>query len=238
MRPANKCNGMVYDAEGRLLVCEHSTSALVRESGGEREVLASHYRGLELNSPNDVITRSDGAIYFTDPWYGRREPHGVARERELGFQGVYLVPPGGGDPRLLVAEDEFDMPNGLCLSPDESLLYVNDTPNARIRVYDVEDDGSLANGRVFLDGIGDGDATRGGVVDGMKCDERGDVWVSGPGGVWVIDPGGEHLGVVEIPEVVGNLAWGEDGWRTLFVAACTSVYRVDTKVASTRLPYH
>ena len=237
MNPANKCNGMVYDAEGRLLVCEHSTSTLVRETpDGEREALATHYGGKELNSPNDVITRSDGTIYFSDPWYGRMPVFGVERERELGFQGVYMIPPGG-EIELVVGEDEFEMPNGLCFSPDESLLYINDTPNGRIRVYDVAADGSLSNGRLFLGDIGDGEVDHG-APDGMKCDERGNIWVTGPGGVWVIDPAGEHLGVIEVPEVVGNLAWGGAGWRTLFVPSSTSVYSIETKVASARLPYH
>jgi len=237
MRPANRCNGMVYDAQGRLLVCEHSTSSLVRESGDEREAIATHFRGKELNSPNDVITRSDGTIYFSDPWYGRMPVFGVERERELGFQGVYKLPAGGGDLELVVGEDEFEMPNGLCFSPDESLLYINDTPNARIRVYDVAADGSLANGRLFLDEIGDGEVDHG-APDGMKCDERGNIWVSGPGGVWVINAAGEHIGVIEVPEVVGNLAWGGAGWRTLFIPSSTSLYRIETKVASAPLPYH
>jgi gluconolactonase len=237
MNPANKCNGMVYDAEGRLLVCEHSTSSLVRETAdGEREALATHFRGKELNSPNDVITRSDGTIYFSDPWYGRMPVFGVERERELGFQGVYMIPPGG-ELQLVVGEDEFEMPNGLCFSPDESLLYINDTPNARIRVYDVAADGTLSNGRLLLGDIGDGEVDNG-APDGMKCDERGNVWVTGPGGVWVISPQGEHLGVIEVPEVVGNLAWGGEGWRTLFIPSSTSVYSIETKVASARLPYH
>jgi gluconolactonase len=238
MRPANKCNGMVYDADGNLLVCEHVTSSLVRERpGGERETIASHFRGKELNSPNDVITRSDGTIYFSDPIYGRVPVFGVEREVELGFQGVYKLAAGGGELELVVGEDEFEMPNGLCFSPDESLLYINDTPNARIRVYDVAAGGSLSNGRVFADGIGDG-VIENGVVDGMKCDERGNIWVSGPGGVWVFNPVGEHLGVIETPENIGNLGWGGAGWRTLFIAASTSVYRIETKVASARLPYH
>jgi gluconolactonase len=237
MNPANKCNGMVYDAEGRLLVCEHSTSSLVRETAdGEREALATHYQGKELNSPNDVITRSDGTIYFSDPWYGRMPVFGVERERDLGFQGVYMIAPGG-EIELVVGEDEFEMPNGLCFSPDESLLYINDTPNARIRVYDVGADGSLSNGRLFLGDIGDGEVDHG-APDGMKCDERGNIWVSGPGGVWVINPAGEHLGVIEVPEVVGNLAWGGPNWRTLFIPSSTSVYSIETKVASARLPYH
>jgi gluconolactonase len=238
MRPANKCNGMVYDADGNLLVCEHSTSSLVRERpGAERETIASHFRGKELNSPNDVITRSDGTIYFSDPTYGRVPVFGVERDVELGFQGVYMIPAGGGDLELVVEEDEFEMPNGLCFSPDESLLYVNDTPNALVRVYDVAADGSLSGGRLFIDGVGDG-VIENGVVDGMKCDERGNIWVSGPGGVWVIGPDGEHITTVEVPENIGNLAWGGADWKTLFIAASTSVYRIQTEVASARLPYH
>jgi gluconolactonase len=233
-----KANGMTLDREGRLVVCEHTTSSLVKEHpDGTRETLATHFRGKELNSPNDVITRSDGTIYFSDPYYGRLPVFGVERERELGFQGVYMIRPGGTDLELIVPEDQFEMPNGLCFSPDESLLYINDTPNALVRVYDVDDDGTIAGGRVLLDGIGSG-VIEEGVVDGMKIDERGNVWVSGPGGVWVISPGGEHLGVIEVPENVGNLAWGGRDWKTLFIAASTSVYRIETKVASTPLPYH
>jgi gluconolactonase len=238
MRPSNKGNGMVYDAQGNLLVCEHVTSSLVRERpDGTRETLASHYRGKELNSPNDVVTRSDGTIYFSDPAYGRMPGFGLEREQELSFQGVYRIPPGGGEPELAVAEDEFEQPNGLCFSPDEALMYINDTPRALIRVYDVEADGTLANGRLFFDNIGSG-VIEEGIPDGMKCDERGNIWVTGPGGVWIISPRGEHLGVVEVPENVGNLAWGGSDWKTLWMPSSTSLYRVRTKVASAKLPYH
>lgn len=238
MRPANKCNGMVYDADGNLLVCEHVTSSLVREHpDGTRETIASHFRGKELQSPNDVVTRSDGTIYFSDPWFGRVPVFGVEREKELDFQGVYRIPAGGGEPELAVAEDEFELPNGLCFSPDESLLYINDTHHALIRVYDVAADGTLSNGRLFFDEIGNG-VIEEGIPDGMKCDERGNIWVTGPGGVWIINARGEHLGVLEIPENVGNLAWGGSDWRTLFIPSSTSVYRIETKVASARLPYH
>ena len=238
MRPSNKCNGMVYDAEGNLLVCEHVTSSLVRERpDGTRETLATHYQGKELNSPNDVMTRSDGTIYFSDPIYGRVPGFGLEREQDLSFQGVYRIPPGGGDPELVVAEDEFEQPNGLCFSPDESLLYINDTPRALIRVYDVQPDGTLSNGRLFFEGIGSG-VIEEGIPDGMKCDERGNIWVTGPGGVWVISPEGEHLGVVEVPENVGNLTWGGSDGKTLYMPSSTSLYRVPTKVASAQLPYH
>jgi len=239
--PSNKGNGMTLDADGRLIVCEHSTSSVVRidpdGKGGGREVLASHFEGKELNSPNDVVVADDGAIYFSDPWYGRMPVFGVERERQLGFQGVYRVPPGGGDPQLLVERDAFEMPNGLCFSPDRSLLYVNDTPNATITVFDVQADGTLANGRAFAENIGTGEIESGGIVDGMKCDERGNIWVTGPDGLWVFSAAGEHLGVVEIPEPVGNLTFGGPDWTWLFVPSSTSLYRVKTKVAGHREPY-
>ncbi|HEX3236997.1 MAG TPA: SMP-30/gluconolactonase/LRE family protein [Gaiellaceae bacterium] len=238
-KPSNKGNGMTLDAEGRLIVCEHVTSSVVRinpdGTGGGREVLASHYEGKELNSPNDVIVHSSGAIYFSDPTYGRMPVFGVEREQELDFQGVYRIPPGGGDPQLLA--DDFVQPNGLCFSPDESLLYINDTDRAHIRVFDTEDDGSISKGRVLADGIGTGDLESGELVDGMKCDEHGNVWVTGPKGVWIFTPSGEYLGIVEIPEGVGNLHWGGPGWSWLFVPATTSLYRVATKTRGRREPF-
>jgi gluconolactonase len=235
--PSNKCNGMTYDADLNLLVCEHTTSSLVRERpDGTRETLASHYEGRELNSPNDVCVRSDGSIYFSDPWYGRMPVFGEERERELGWQGVFRIPPGGGDPQLVVGKDEFEMPNGLCFSPDESLLYINDTPRAHIRVFDANPDGSLSNGRMWFAGIGSGKIEEG-IPDGMKCDERGNIWVTGPGGVWVISAAGEHLGTIEVPENVGNLAWGGDDWHTLFVPSTSSLYTIRTKVGPRREPY-
>ena len=235
---SNKCNGMTYDADLNLLVCEHVTSCVVRESpDGAREAIAQEFEGEELNSPNDVIVHSNGAIYFSDPWYGRMPGFGHPRTRRLGFQGVYRIPPGGGDLELVVGRDEFEMPNGLCFSPDESLLYINDTPAAHIKVYDVNPDGTLSNGRMFAEGIGTGDLDAGGLVDGMKCDEQGNIWVTGPDGVWVFGSDGEHLGVVEIPESVGNLAWGGPDWHTLFVPASSSLYAVKTKVGPRREPY-
>jgi len=238
-KPSNKGNGMTLDAQGRLLVCEHSTSSVVRMdpdgTGSGREVLASHYGGKELNSPNDIVVHSSGAIYFSDPTYGRMPGFGVEREQDLDFQGVYCIPPGGGELTLLV--DDFVQPNGLCFSPDESLLYINDTDRAHIRVFDVGGDGTISNGRVFAEGCGTGDLATGELVDGMKCDERGNVWVTGPKGVWVFSPSGEHLGVIEIPENVGNIHWGGPDWSWLFVPACTSVYRVKTKVSGRREPF-
>jgi gluconolactonase len=238
--PSNKCNGMTLDPDHRLIVCEHATSSLVRMdpdgTGSGREVLATHYEGKELNSPNDVCVKSDGSIWFSDPWYGRMPVFGIERERELGWQGVFRLPPGGGDPELVVEKDEYEQPNGLCFSPDESLLYINDSPKAWIKVYDVGSDGTLSNGRMFFEGIGSG-VVEEGIPDGMKCDEEGNIWVTGPGGVWVISPEGEHLGVIKIPENTGNLAWGGPDWHTLFIPSSTSLYAVETKVGPRREPY-
>jgi gluconolactonase len=242
MRPAFKGNGMVYDAGGQLVVCEHVSSSVARFTpDGRREVLAFHHRGRYLNSPNDVAIRArDGFVYFTDPMYGRMSNRmGSQRESELGFRGVYRVPAEGGDgeAELLVAEDEFDQPNGLCFSPDQGVLYVDDTRRREVKAFDVAPDGRLSNGRVLLGGIGEGEGARG-APDGVKCDERGNVWVTGPGGVWVVSPQGEHLGVLETPESTANLAWGGPGWRTLYLATSTSIHRVETRVAAAPLPHH
>jgi gluconolactonase len=227
-KPSNKCNGMTYDANLALVVCEHATSSLVRERDGRREILASHFGGKELNSPNDVCVRSDGAIYFSDPWYGRMPVYGVERPRELGFQGVYRVPPGGGEPQLLIDRNLFEQPNGLCFSPDERQLYVNDTVRALIRVFDVRADGSLGPDRIFASGIRS--ELEPGVPDGMKCDSAGNVWVTAPGGIWVYSRSGAHLGKVRVPELVANLHWGKSDWRTLFMCATHSLYAVRTKI--------
>jgi gluconolactonase len=236
--PSNKGNGMTLDNDGRLVVCEHVTSSVVRMdadgTGSGREILASHYDGKELNSPNDVVVKADGAIYFTDPTFGRMPGFGVEREQDLGFQGVYRMPPGGGDPELLV--DDFEQPNGLCFSPDESLLYINDTPRAHIRVFDAQPDGTIANGRMFFENIGSG-VIEEGIPDGMKIDERGNVYVTGPGGIWVISPEAEHLGVIEVPENTGNLNWGGESWNELYIPSTTSVYRIRMKVSGNRLSY-
>jgi len=237
--PSNKGNGMTWDLDGRLLVCEHVTSSLVRMNpdgtGSGREALATHYDGRELNSPNDVVVKSDGSIYFTDPTYGRMPGFGLEREQELDFQGVYRLPAGGGELELVV--DDFAQPNGLCFTADESLLYINDTDRAHIRVFEVGSDGSLRGGDVLADGIGTGELESGELVDGMKLDEPGSIWVTGPKGVWVFSPEGEHLGVLEVPENVGNLNWGGPDWNWLFIPASTSMYRVQTKVSGNRLPY-
>jgi gluconolactonase len=234
--PSNKCNGMTLDADGNLIVCEHVTSSVVRERpDGTRETLATHYQGKELNSPNDVIVAGDGSILFTDPTYGRMPVFGIEREQELSFQGVYRIPAGGRELQLLV--DDFAQPNGLCLSPDESLLYVNDTDRAHIRVFEVGEGFSLSAGRVLADRIGTGDMESGELVDGMKLDERGNIYVTGPKGVWIISADGDRLGVIQVPENVGNVNWGDEDWRTLYIAASTSIYRIRMNVGGNRLGY-
>jgi gluconolactonase len=232
--PSNKCNGMTYDAAGILYVCEHVTSSLIKETPtGERQVLATHWQGKELNSPNDVVLRSDGTIYFTDPTYGRMPVFGLERKQALDFQGVYRVGPDGS---LHREADDFDQPNGLCFSPDEKTLYVNDTTRAHIRAFDVAADGSLSNNRIFADHIGSGDYAEG-VVDGMKCDELGNIYVTGPRGFWVISPQGKHLGVIVVPEVTGNLNWGGRDWNELYLACSSSIYRVRMKVRGNPVAY-
>ena len=235
-RPSNKCNGMTYDADLNLIVCEHATSLLVRERpDGRREVIASHFEKQELNSPNDVCVHSSGAIYFSDPWYGRMPVFGVERPRQLGFQGVYRVPPGGGAPQLLVDRYLFDQPNGLCFSPDEKQLYVNDTVQAQIRVFDVEADGTISNARIFANGIRS--EIEPGLPDGMKCDQYGNIWVTAPGGVWVYAANGDLLGKVRVPELVANLTWGGADFRTLYMTSTHSVYTVATKAGPRAEPY-
>ncbi|AOO79666.1 isochorismatase family protein [Bosea vaviloviae] len=236
MRPANKCNGMTYDAELNLIVCEHATSSLIRErSDGRREVLASHFESVELNSPNDVVVKSDGSIYFSDPWYGRMPVFGVERPRQLGFQGVYRIPPGGGEPQLLVDRYLFDQPNGLCFCPTEDRLFVNDTVQHNIRVFPILADGRLGPDRIFASGIVS--SSEPGVPDGMKCDAQGNLWVTGPGGVWVYTIKGELIGKLRVPELVGNLAWGGQDWRTLFLTSTHSLYAVETKVGPRIEPF-
>lgn len=239
LRPSNKGNGMTYDAALNLLVCEHATSSVARfRSDGTREVLCTHFEGRELNSPNDICVRSDGSIYFTDPTYGRMPHYGVERQTEMGFQGVYMLPPGhqpGDEPRLVSDRYMFTQPNGICFSPCENFVWVNDTEQANIRMFDIAPDGGLTNARIFASGIKD--ALKPGVPDGMKSDRDGNVWVTAPGGVWVYSFDGILLGQIAIPEMAANLHWGGEAWDTLFVCACTSLYSVKTKARPHMEPF-
>ena len=239
VRPSNKTNGMTYDADLNLLVCEHATNSVARtRPEGVREVLCSHFEGRELNSPNDICVKSDGTIYFTDPTYGRKPYFGVERPLELGFQGVYMLPPGhrpGEEPRLVSDRHMFSQPNGLTFSPCERWLWVNDTEQANIRMFDVAADGSLRNGRIFASGIED--RRKPGRPDGMKADLNGNVWVTAPGGVWVYSFQGDLLGKLAVPEMAANLHWGGADWGTLFICASTSLYAVATKARPRSEPF-
>jgi gluconolactonase len=258
--PCDKANGLVLDLDGELIACDQITSRVIRyRRDGGTDLLAFHHRGQYLNSPNDIVVRgADGALYFTDPDYGRWNDW-IGQERSrTRFCGLYRVPAHGGtgEAELLVDEDEFDHPNGLCFSPDESLLYVNDTPAAHVKVFDVAADGTLSNGRIFCEGVGltqaEADAATAGMseaerhrvihnagsLDGMKVDERGNLWTTGPGGVWVFDPDGQEIGRFATPEVAGNLTWGGADLHTLFVMTTTTVHALRTLVGPATLPYH
>ncbi|WP_226782272.1 isochorismatase family protein [Oceaniglobus trochenteri] len=237
-RPSNKGNGMTYDAGLNLLVCEHATSSVVRlRPDGTREVLCSHFQGRELNSPNDIVVGNDGAIWFTDPTYGRLEHFGVPRPTQLGFQGVYRLPPGhqpGAEPELVVDKYLFSQPNGLCFSPCQRWMWVNDTDQANIRMFDVVN-GRLENGRVFAGGIKDD--LKPGVPDGMKADSKGNLYVTAPGGIWVYSFHGELIGKISCPEMVANFHWGGPDWSTLYLCAMTSLYSVQTRAKGRDEPF-
>ncbi len=223
-KPSNMSNGLAWDNEGRLLACEHASSQVTRtEADGRITVIASHYQGKELNSPNDIVVRRDGAIYFTDPTFGRMEYYGRKRDCELSFRGVYRVDPNTGALTLLA--DDFAQPNGLCFSADEQRLFVNDTERGHIRVFDIRPDGSLGNGRVWAEPKGEGR----GAPDGMKIDSGGNLYCCGPGGIHVFAEDATCLGVIRTPEVAANFCWGDADLRSLFITASTSLYRIRLK---------
>lgn len=231
--PSSKANGNALDKQGRIVTCEHLNRRVSRtEQDGTIITLASHFEGKKLNSPNDVVIKSDGNIYFTDPPSGiQSEKAGQIRPQELDFCGVYRVTPDGKELTPLVKD--FTKPNGLAFSPDESLLYINDTIEKHIRVFNVKKDGTLANGRLFARLPGD----KPGVPDGMKVDSQGNVYCTGSGpGIWVFNPAGEHLGTILPPEVTANVAWGESDWKSMFLCASTSLYRIRLNIPGIPIP--
>ena len=218
--PSHMANGLGSDRQGRLIACEHATSRVTRtEPDGRITVLASHYEGKELNSPNDVAVGRDGAIYFSDPDYGRREYYGVQRTPQLAFRGVYRVAPDGSGPTLLASD--FAQPNGLCLSLDETRLFVNDTERGHVRVFDLRPDGSVSGGKVWVEPAG----SEPGAPDGMKTDSLDRLYCTGPGGIHVFDPAARLLGVIRVPETAANFTFGGDDLRTLFITATHGLYR-------------
>ena len=225
-QPSNKANGNTYDRSGRMLTCEHATSRVTRtEHDSSITVLATHYKGKELNSPNDIVVKSDGWVYFTDPTYGRTEDFGVERPLQLDFRGVYRVRDDGTDLTLLAGD--FGQPNGLCFTRDEKRLFVNDTERGHVRAFDVKPDGLLSGGAVWatLTAGGKGDP------DGMKLDSAGNLYCCDcrdPGRIHVFAPDARFLGAIVTPEMVANFTWGDDDMKTLYVTAATSLYRMPT----------
>lgn len=211
-------NGLTLDRDRRLIACEHGNRRVSRtEHDGTIVALAETWEGKRLNSPNDIIVRSDGSIYFTDPYFGlipRRQ-----ELQELAFQGVYRIDPAG---RLHLLLDNLEGPNGLALSPDERLLYVADVLPGTIHCYDVAEDGSLRNERVFAEMN---------TPDGMKVDSEGNLYFGTPDGIRIYSAAGRPLGRIRFPERATNLAWGDSDRRTLYVTAPTSLYRLRAIVA-------
>lgn len=229
-QPSNMSNGLTFDRQGRVLCCEHATSRVTRiEADGSLTVLASAYGGDELNSPNDIVVKSDGAIYFTDPIYGRMEYYGVPRKGVLGYRGVYRVDTDGRNLTLLA--DDFGQPNGLCFSADERRLFVNDTERMQIREFDVLPDGRLANGRTWAETTGQG----AGAPDGMKIDSAENLYCCGPGGIHVFDREAKSLGVIRTPQVSANFTFGDDDLKSVYATAQGTVYRFRVKVPGRRV---
>jgi gluconolactonase len=221
-------NGMTLDGEGRLTICEPGNHRVTRqEPDGRLTVLADRFEGERLNSPNDLVYKSDGALYFTDP------PHGLPLEdddpaKELPFNGVFRL----ADGKLTLVTAELRRPNGLAFSPDEKYLYVsNSDRNNKIWMrYDVERDGSLANGKLFLDLNGE----PGQEPDGMKVDRRGNLYLTGPGGLWITDPAGRILGVIRTTHEPANAAWGYADGKGLYLTARGALYRIRLSIEGIR----
>ncbi|HJQ58359.1 MAG TPA: SMP-30/gluconolactonase/LRE family protein [Vineibacter sp.] len=227
-QPCNKSNGLAWDGQGRLLACEHASSQVTRtESDGRITTIASRYQGKALNSPNDIVVKSDGGIYFTDPTFGRMDYYGVKRNVELAFRGVYRAEPDGD--KLTLLADDFGQPNGLCFTHDEQRLFVNDTERQHIRVFDVKADGTISGGGVWAETTGEGR----GAPDGMKLDSAGNLYCCGPGGIHVFAPDATSLGVIKAPEGAANFCWGDADLRGLYITAATSVYRTQVKLPGT-----
>lgn len=218
--PSGQSNGLTLDAQMRLVACEHENRRVSRGLAGAVEPIATHFEGKRLNSPNDVVVRSDGRIFFTDPPYGISED-----QRELLFNGVYSISPKGELSLLLT---DFDRPNGLAFSPDERTLYIADTARLHVRAFAVAGDGALTEGRIFAE------MREEGRPDGMKVDRNGRLFVCATT-VQVFESDGQPIGVIDCPQLPANCAWGEDG-STLFITARTGVYH--TRIATTGVAPH
>jgi gluconolactonase len=228
--PTNRANGLTRDLQGRLVSAEHDSRRVARqESDGTTTVIANSFQGRRLNRPNDVVVKSDGSIYFTDP-YTSPLP---AEQWDLTFSGVYRVTPDLGTITLLV--DDFIVPNGLMFSPDESILYINDSRRGHIRSFEVQPNGTLAkqSDKVFADLTG----SEPGVADGMKVDIEGNIYCGGSGGLYILDPSGKKLGMVNHgATATTNLAFGGDDWKTLYFTSRNHLGSVNVKIPGNPVP--
>jgi len=227
LKPSGHGNGLTLDKQGRLLICLHDRHVKRLEKDGTQTTLAEFYTGKRLNSPNDIVVKSDESIYFTDPPFGLSNR---TEGKELDFSGVYRIEPDG---TLVLLDDSIMLPNGLAFSPDESVLYVDNSKDGEVYAFDVTVDGLLENRRSFARvGVG---APGKGAADGLKVDVDGNVFVTCPEGVSVFSRDGFRFGVIECPEIPSNVAWGDDDYRTLYITARTGVYRVRVKTGGTSL---
>ncbi|MCH8868644.1 MAG: SMP-30/gluconolactonase/LRE family protein [Chloroflexi bacterium] len=223
---SGESNGMTFDKQGRVVICEMVNRRLTRMENNTYTVVADKVDGKRLNRPNDVIGKSDGSLYFTNPGRERLEPADV----DLDTNNVLRVKPDG---TVDVIIPQFDYPNGLAFSPDEKILYVANTrPDKFIMAYDVNADGTVSNGRHFADMSSE----EAGVPDGMKVDVEGRVYCTGPGGCWVFEPSGELIGIIKLPEYPANCGWGGPDNKTMYFTANTSVFSMRMKTAGTKIP--
>jgi gluconolactonase len=218
LNPSGNANGIAADLYGNILIAQQDARQVGRiESNLEITPLATNYDGARLHSPNDLVVKSDGAIFFTDPPWGGNPP-------EMAFHGVYRIPPGGGPIQLLI--DSLSYPNGIAFSPDETKLYVDETNNSYVYVYDVVNDSTLANGRIFAIANQQGNADQSG-ADGMKIDNDGNLWVTGSEGVAIFAPNGDLLDIINVPGQTTNLGWGGTDRLILFITNFTGLYKVE-----------
>jgi len=241
--PEPGSNGMTLDADGRVSVAGHAARTVWRmesvDPKAQITVLADSYQGKKLNSPNDLVYKSDGSLYFTDPPYGLQTQSDTDPQKELQVNGVYRIPgarqhkPGAAPDRdqLQLVIKDLARPNGLAFSPDEKFLYVAESGKKQWMRYRVQPDGSLTDGILFLDASTD---PADGGPDGLRVDTEGNIYGSGPGGVWIISPQGKHIGTIRVPERVSNVAWGDKDGRTLYITASTGLYRIKLRVSGVR----